>query len=579
MKFLPNNFFSRENLCRRAFFASLLATLGTWCTAAWMNAAGVLVSFPRSCSNYGTEWIISPFFKGVALAFIIFCIICNLLFWSRSIPRKYTSLWWGSIGIFTAASLLAGKLFGSEYGLIFSAFIFLWVLPLIAFYRRWSQVAESSLCWSLFLLGNLCLCRSLRQYCSFLNWQISVYSAIYFYVCLAGILLCGGALYFQGALYAGKRGVKRLFSIPSALVLAVFILSWGTLSLMAQFQENRYRESVANAEKFFGMPLNAESCEKFYCHGMKPQREYWEKFTKFSKQLQEMAEHEKLLPVIAVPRISADDKTLQQAEKVLVSSFCARALDQLVNAPLPPLERIYEKNNLECLLLDELDLLRQFALIQAWKVRLAVEKNDSETALNALKRIRFCIEYLEKDHLLISHMVIKKILTSYGDALEMMLEKDLLSPKQLVLLIDEMKAARTRLALLPRRALIGEVTAAIETWDGVYYGEMHLTPIEKILPLKWLCLLLPDLRYSFLRSCIVYLTTLQKNSFREVADAFPKDPSVHFFRQRAYNWNGFDLRYREMATKYLALETLLKLELEKLSAKGGKKSRGTGQLH
>ena len=203
-------------------------------------------------------------------------------------------------------------------------------------------------------------------------------------------------------------------------------------------------------------------------------------------------------------------------------------------------------------MLDELPLLRQLSHLQVWRVRFALENNDTATALEALECINKSIDRLDKDYAAVSHIFSYALLEKKKKAVELLLAKGNLDEPELKKQLDILPGKRKKLAAMERTALGGEITIALDLQEGVWEGKTWQPAIKKF---RWF---VPQYWYIIRHSCNIFIKSHQKNSFR--GDPFS-------YRHILFNSKGYGKNiprmYTESDTMYLLLETLLRLELEK----------------
>ena len=93
--------FAREELGSIAFFSTLLATLGTWCVAAWMTLGGVMFDFSG-------EFKVSLWFKGIAAVLALTALFCNLAFFYTQVPDKFKKYFLAGCAVLACAVGVSG---------------------------------------------------------------------------------------------------------------------------------------------------------------------------------------------------------------------------------------------------------------------------------------------------------------------------------------------------------------------------------------------------------------------------------------------------------------------------------------
>ena len=555
MKIFFRNFFTPEQLGRWALFSLLLAALGSWSVAAWMTLAGRLLDFSNGVT-------ISPFFTGTFILFVLIAAFFNLAFFYSCVPEKFKKWFPVFCGILLAAVPVAGYFWGKE--IAFYTFVsgFFWVLPLVVFHKNSCWVIPGSACWTLFFMGCGAFYDLMQQYYRILNWDFTMFSSVSAITALwSPAVLCGG-FFCTAKLYSAESNHKKIFSLSSAGVLAVWAICWLIMVGMALYEEKSYEQHLLQTERFFGFPLTNETARNFYLKQRRSSPDFWNEFESRLKRFTEELKKKNCSVFLKIPRINIDQNNFTAWKNTFEASPEVKHFEKLISGVIPPSERDWTRYNLIHTSFDDSFSLHIFGRLQAWRIRFSIANNDVTEALNALDRINKCIDHLRKDYLCLQHLFIKSLLINKNAAIEMLIESGKLSEQELKKQITQLTEERKILMQLEPIGIAGELIDRLDSYEGVWHGKLKFITAE-VPAMKHFRWFYPQLWYIFRRSINFTLQEMKKSSMKEISVSSLRALPQYFLRKSHWNYDMTSARYTELATKNLVLETLLKLELEK----------------
>ena len=550
MKAFIKKIFSRENLGSIAFFSTLLATLGTWSVAAWMTLGGCLIDFRE-------DWKISIWFLLIAAVLALTALLCNLAFFYTKVPDKFKKWFLIACCVFALATAGTGYFLGKEIAFYTFAATFVWIFPLTVFHKKSYWVIPGSTCFTFFMLGCIAFCELMQNCYKLANKHITDIFAVTGNVALAGFLVIPVLFFCLARLYSGNESKKILFA-PNVTVLIIFIISWGAMAGIAFHEERTYQKNLIRAGEFYGVPLDEEGLKKYYYNNTLPDADFWLTFEQLLQKFKGQTAGQAVF--IDFPRGIIESKTRLSWKKNFESSSQIKELEKILPAVIPPKVRMYEKYYLFAIILDEIFLLRDFCRIQTWRLRFALENNDTVTALEALKRIDKSIERLRNDHIAIAHIYMLRLLSEKKNSLELLLESQKLSQGQLEFLLNTLIEERKKLAATRCFAFAGETVFELDYLEGIWQGGIQVTDkaIPAIKQFRWI---VPQCWYIFRRTCNQIIKKTQTLYCKE-NNAAISSPQC-FFVTRYSCLHKINQWHTVLDTQYLVLESLLKLELEK----------------
>ena len=545
--------FAPAYLGRWAFFSMLLAVLGTWSAAAWMTLAGVLFDFSKS-------WKLSWWFIGIFFILTSGAAVCNLAFFYSKVPGKFRKYFLLFCAVSILAAAAAGAFYGKEIAFYTALAAFFWILPLAVFHKKSYWVIPGSACWTIFFLSCGAFYGLMQNCYKLIDLQIAMLSTVTANVAFSGFFSMPGAIFCLAKLYSDTDECKKILFFPSWVLLIIFAISWGAMSAAAFHEERIWQKNIIRSGKFFGFSLDAAGLRQiYYYRDVPPDPAFWKNFEQQLQKFRKQTAMQKQDSFVDFPGGHIEKRLLHSWKNTIESSSEIKELEKNFPEIIPPKFRNYKKYYLFFTILDDISLLYDFTRIQIWRLRFALEKNDTATALEALNRINKSIERLNKDHIAATHGSARRFLAQKQNALELLIESGKLSQQELIHQIDTLAGMQKKLTDMEHLALGGETVFYLDFLEGLWQGEIQFS--EKKGPqIKVFGCLFPQISYIFRKSCNIFIKKNIKKSFKEI-DTF--SPSQYLFSSQSCHYAKISNWYTDLKARCIILETLLKLALEK----------------
>ena len=540
MKATIKKIFSREELGSIAFFSTLLATLGSWCVAAWMTLGGVIFDFSG-------KFKVSPWFTGIAAVFALTALLCNLGFFYTQVPEKFKKWFLVSCLLLACAVGVSGLFFGINTACCIFIAAFLWILPLAVFRKYWYWVIPGSIFYTAAAIGLLTYCRYL--------WNLTVFIFTAYFdeipLSLSYLSWCIWiAFIYNAGLYAAaqQKSLKKFFH-PAIFVLIFFWLASYGVSFMAfSYSERRAAEEITKLEQYFGHTADSNGLSSIYYSKAKRPADYnfWAKLKILG------AQYDDRLPpafeaVSQTPCGQIPEQIRQEWKKFFFSSPERKEAEELFSKPLPTPLRKYNDTLLSAVSWDEMDRPTEWGMMHLWSLVFALEDKDPARARKAFdsmvkyKNILNCSTFWSIQHTGFLYSQIQ------GRGIEKMLSSGFLSEEEIRHYLHYFESERKQLPELERRSVFGDSVYSLNMCEYFNKSKHLLFP-----PVRYIT---QQLRTDIASSC-------RTDSLAEAEKKFASLKLKHLLRRIC----GFELgseEFKSAQCRLLIFETLLKLELEK----------------
>ena len=504
-------------------------------------------------------------------AVLIYHLIVTGHFYQTRIRERWR---WG-IWIFAAVVFVGTVIFlclGRErMFFLFLYSMFCWVIPLCCLPKQWRWLIPAGFAPALIALPFIAFWDILDSLLDTVGapWLPSRLFASAAQMTVPSVLLgilCCLCSYKAFANEAG-RPFRAMFGKGVTAVATVFLLTYGVSLGMAYAAHCRTERHVAEMERFFGRPVNAQGLKELYYRNRKPDAAFWRKFeARYIECFKDFREGFPPKPtVILAPADLSAWKMQMEGSREL------RELETMFETEPPAFEREFRRGNIPGIQLTELNSVRLFCELEAWRVRFAVAERNVPVALAAMERMANARNYLARDPaLVIASLVMIRVENTRLDALELLLSSGLLTESQLIDQRDRLAEFRRQMPGIHARAVYGEAVEAMDICDMFIYGspaadpERNLT-IPPFYPYRWL---FPAAWYQFTRIRDVFAVNYPVPDFTRIPFNREKEARLNSTAHRAAGmllcaWEAAGNKFHSLTARYLAMETLIGLELEK----------------
>ena len=216
-------------------------------------------------------------------------------------------------------------------------------------------------------------------------------------------------------------------------------------------------------------------------------------------------------------------------------------------------------------MMPDLRMLRDFCLYELWRTRFALADKDPAAALAAVKRMKFCRDYLARDPVLISALVLTAVENHRLDALELLLSSGLLNQGQLREMRKELAACREEMKKIHLHAVYGEAVGSMDVCHlFACGGTVRERGAERAIPglyaWRWA---FPAMWHVFTCSRDILAQAYKTEDFFHLPYREERAVSHFFPRIMLAGLRAGGRRINALTDRYLAMETLIGVELEK----------------
>ena len=369
------------------------------------------------------------------------------------------------------------------------------------------------------------------------------------------LAIAGWLCYVKSCANAAGKPFRAMFGKGAAALAVIFVLTYGVTLGMAFTAHRQTERYAAEMEKFFGRPVNAEGLKDLYFQNRKPDSVFWRKVLAVKLGSD---------PDFRLPAAEYPAGKLTEYRKKLESSAGLRELETMFETEPPAFDRKFPEGNLFGELLSDLSPLREFLRCEAFRIRFAVAGRDSESALRGWKRLANIRTYLSREPMLISALVLATVEFTRLDMLEMMLSADLLTDDQLRSIQAELAVCRKQVKTVHFNAVYSEAVLSMDAClilsrklrFGAGNKTVDLYPHRWLVPVGW---------YWFTRNRGVIAKHHIGSDFTGMRYPYRKSGSLSYFLADMFMpaLDKAGNKFHSLAARYLAMETLIGIELEK----------------
>ncbi|MBQ7694424.1 MAG: hypothetical protein IJT50_04810 [Lentisphaeria bacterium] len=548
-----------------AVFATLLFWLGTWCLASvFLVADGLPACFPGAVgmSPYG-----KPAFAWQNLLWIAEGLLClyylsvtYYFYWGLSREKwpfgKYVLI--GSYLLLIASCLFSR---GGEFFVIAVYLVCCWTVPLVFMPKQWKWLIPAALTPLCFLPMAVTFIDTVfgfllgQEVPAVWRWSCLPNGWLFYLLCLFAVfcIICR----LKACAAAAGKPLRALFGKGAAAVCGVFLVTYLVTLGMAYTAHCRTERHVAELEKFFGRPVTAQGLRELYFQNRKPDAAFWQRAVKLHRPGYRLRWVFDSATELTPAEFAACRKEFENFAEL-------RELEKMFAGPLPACDRKLVPG---CLLAEKMpDLeVEHFCLYEQWRVRFALADRDPAAALAAVKRMKFCRDHLARDPVLLAALVLCGIENYRLDALERLLSSGLLNQGQLREMRAELAACRGEMKKIHAQAVYGEAVSAMDLCQFFAYGgKVRDGKTERVSPGLYASRrAFPAMWYVFTRNRDVLAQAYKTEDFFHLP--YREERSVSHFLPRIMlaGMRASGRRFHALADRYLAMETLIGVELEK----------------
>ena len=568
-----------------AAFASLLFWLGGWCLATvFVLFDGIAASFCIAITELLTaadflEWLFDwpQILLLAGFSVFVYHLIVTGHFYHTLIREKWRYGIWFLTALLLGGSVAAAWFYGETGLLIFLYVMLYWVFPLVCMPKQWKWLIPAAFGPILLLFPFAAAAETLDYLLdSTVKSEYPVPFAMHLMAAAPWLLwplvllavLCGLCCFKAYAGAAGKP-FRTLFGKGAAAMTILFLLTYGVSLGTAYAARCRTDRSLAELEKHFGRSVSAAGLKELYYLNRKPDGAFWRK----ALALKPGSQPQKNYDLMRHPAFRLPPEELAGWRKRLESSRKLHELEMLFETELPAFECDFRQGMIAAILFPELNILREFAFGEAWRVRFAVADRDPAAASAALARFSHVRDYLARQIFLIPALVMCAVENIRLDALERFLSSGLPSDAWLAGEQKRLAEFRKRMETVNYHALYGEAVMIMDACWLVASGsigstspadpDLEMAPTPGLYEYRWL---FPAGWYQLTRtrrilaesyrttdlSLVVYKRDLSDTA-KQLAGLFL--PTL----------NSAGKKLHALSARCLAMETLIGIELEKRS--------------
>ena len=379
-------------------------------------------------------------------------------------------------------------------------------------------------------------------------------------------LLCQACRFMAYAALAGKP-LLTLFGKGAAVICGVFLLTCAVTLGMAYSAHRRTERHVAELEKFFGRPVTAQGLKALYFQGRRPDAVFWRKAEKlFDNTFPHLPNDPgDRLRCLSYPECEFSPAEFVFCRKEFEKSSEMRELEKMFSSPLPAYDRKFAPGFLFAEEMPDLQRLRNFCLYESWRVRFALADGDPAAAPTAVMRMKFCRDHLARDPGLVAALVLCAVENFRLNALERLLSSGLLTDNQLRELRTQLTDCREEMKKIHAQAVYGEAVQSMDLCHLIAHGgKGRHENTEQVIPgaysWRWL---LPACWYACTRNREVLAKVYKGTAFSRLKPRLKRSLHNYLGSMLLPSCETAGARIDALSARYLAMETLIGVELEK----------------
>ena len=522
---------------RRAFFALVLATFGSWIALALFTFADGWTAYFlwASCVvNVPLEKLLAGS-TGLLLLPIIFLLVAAWYvgcFWRRRLKTlsRAACARLGAVLLLCVAALVWSRHASWSLALV------LWIMPFAVYRREWPLVLCRNLCWTPGLALVLKAVNNLAAtvFCllfyttppEFLVTQPWPKELLAILVPLSTVLwFVGWWLTAKIAASATGQPTRRIFTRPATVVIALSFAAYFVSLFIAYRERGASDAAVARLNERLGAPATVRTLRDRYYAGRRVDRAFWDAAKSLAPDDSFEAPDQERFRDPEKAELAPEE--LKKWRSTFESSREIARLEELFSAPVPADARDYEGRFIAELQLRELQPCRNLYRAESWRVRFAIADGDFKTALAALRRMDNARECPAHDDFLIAGLVLAACEKLRCDAIERLLAAKLLDDTEKARLRADLERSEQLLTSFHKKSLLAEATGLFEFCVFVANGgtvELELDKkkydAEALYPYRWF---FPPLWYVFAANRGAVARRFAVDKLSQLPDTSPPD--------------------------------------------------------
>ena len=526
---------------RRAFFALVLATFGSWIVLALFTFADgwtQLTYFLWGCCfvdvalekllTWQVLLLLLPFAFLLGAAWYVGC------FWHRrfkTLPRS-ACVWLGAVLLLWGGALVLSR--RPSWVCAVSVVLVLWIMPFAVYPREWPLVLCRNLCWTPGLVLVFKAVRDLVATACFLFF----YTVPTFCVgvdpwrkdLLAVLVPLSTVLWFVGwwltakiAASATGQPTRRIFTRAATTVIALSFAAY-FVSLFIAYRERGVSDAaVARLNERLGAPATVQTLRDRYYAGRRADRAFWDAARSLDPDDAFEAPDQERFRNPEKAELAPEE--FKKWRSTFESSRGIARLEELFSAPVPADARDYDGKFIVELELRELQPCRNLCRVENWRVRFAIADGDFKTAQAALRRMDNARECLAHDDFLIAGLVLAACEKLRCDAIERLLAAKLLDDTEKARLRADLERSERLLTSFHKKSLLSETVGLLEICDLLANGgtvelDKLCTDAEALYPYRWF---FPPLWYVFSANRGAVARRFAVDKLSQLPDTSPPD--------------------------------------------------------
>ena len=354
----------------------------------------------------------------------------------------------------------------------------------------------------------------------------------------------------------------------AAAVCGVFLVTYLVTLGMAYTAHRRTERHVAELEKFFGRPVTAQGMKALYFQDRRPDAAFWRKA---GKLLDDTFPYHPIEPAadrlrcLTYPESEFSPAEFVFCRKEFEKSSEIRELEKMFSSPLPACDRKFAPGFLFAEEMPDLQPLRNFCIYQLWRTRFAIADRDPAAALAAVGRMKFCRDHLARDPQLVAARVLCAAENLRLDALERLLSFGLLTERQLLEVRKELSLSREEMKKIHAHTVYGEAVQSMDLCHLIAHGgKGRHENTEQVIPgayaWRWL---LPAYWYTCTRNREFLAEVYRGTDFTRLKSCSKRSLHNCLGSILLPSFETAGNRINVLSARYLAMETLIGVELEK----------------
>ena len=406
--------------------------------------------------------------KAVAIA-LCACAVLLLGFWGI-VPKELEHWWW----LFPAVLVVCGICY------VFYPAIKLW---------QWAYALVAlGLALGAFYFVNRATVRSqialLDPFTEAMTVNSGISTSLQWVLVVCYIVLMVSSYLLWGRFIAKCNGIpfKSLFGRGVATLWGIFAIAYLTSLSMAFYAMHDYRKAKGELEAYWGMPAQIEVLEEQYQTRGQIDQSFWDELNTISVDFSDFyQQYDGIDGIVGYRDAVLPDDIHAQWRKVFTESTELRRAEELLDTPLPlpdrrgqtRLERSRASINMD-------SQCRMFARLEAWRIRLALDDKDIQSAQKALERIDNICAFLQKDYVMLNCLVGYAMEPIRAEALTKILASGLADETWLRGQYALLEEKERQIPEMHKRMILGHAAEVLETMDT--YTTSSSTPSFLLLP-------------------------------------------------------------------------------------------------